>query len=372
MTNLRPAHVAKPQSHPPFVSVSKSRLFGLFLVVVLVQSIAALGAIAAPAESHLYFPLVQTRNWIGHMAYVAFNDKGLQLEILDANDSAFTRRTAGCAGWSVMDPVWSPNGQQIIFESSESPGEMSSLCVFNADGSGLIELPSSGNDRDPSWSPDGRSIVFVANGLSFFDPEPANIYVINADGSNRRPLVTSPGRDFDPVWSPDGTSIAFVSIRDGHSQIYLVAPDGSTPTRLTGTTEDEFSPEWSPDGRLIAFVSGHRLDLIRRDGTQRVRIVENLDVAQLLWSPDGRRIAFARGEELYVVNVDGTELRPLASFVYAGNGWGRSYAWSPDSRSLVYEARDPDELVLMLIDVDGSNQRRLRATISAFDPAWMR
>ena len=45
-----------------------------------------------------------------------------------------------------------------------------------------------------------------------------DVYVINADGSERRRLTDNPAEDFDPVWSTDGTQIAFRSHRDGNEE----------------------------------------------------------------------------------------------------------------------------------------------------------
>ena len=44
----------------------------------------------------------------------------------------------------------------------------------------------------------------------------ADIYVMDADGSNVRQLTNNPAPDWSPAWSPDGTRIAFARLRDGY------------------------------------------------------------------------------------------------------------------------------------------------------------
>src|SRR5260370_42102309 len=59
---------------------------------------------------------------------------------------------------------------------------------------------------DPQISPDGKKIVYVRR---FADPMTdkryANLWIINADGTDHRPLTTGNRSDVSPRWSPDGT-----------------------------------------------------------------------------------------------------------------------------------------------------------------------
>ena len=140
-------------------------------------------------------------------------------------------------------------------------GEWAKTAIFtmNADGSGVVQVTSAvGHDEYPTWAPDGSRIAFQSDRGG-----KPTLYVMNADGSELRPLLRDPGSDCGPNnpcrprWSPDGSQIAFSSRRGGDTfRIYRVQPDGAglaavtdPNTRFLGDTE----PAWSPDGREIAF-----------------------------------------------------------------------------------------------------------------------
>ena len=60
-------------------------------------------------------------------------------------------------------------------------------------------------------------IAFASNRGGKFE-----IYVRNADGSERTNLTNNPADDEYPSWSPDGNKIAFASKRDGNSEVYIM------------------------------------------------------------------------------------------------------------------------------------------------------
>jgi dipeptidyl aminopeptidase/acylaminoacyl peptidase len=73
-------------------------------------------------------------------------------------------------------------------------------------------------------------ILFVADG---------DIFLIQPDGSGRTQLTHSRRSESDPRWSPDGRRIAFVRLSDAEgypdegAEVYVMNADGSNPTRLT-------------------------------------------------------------------------------------------------------------------------------------------
>jgi DNA-binding SARP family transcriptional activator len=179
-----------------------------------------------------------------------------------------------------------------------------------------------------SWSPDGQRIAFDAGS----DPESTtrhecNLYVIDADGSDLRPITSGDTNDIRPVWSPDGERIAFH--RD--CRLWIVHPDGSEAQRLSKEA-GEFcvgALAWSPDGEQIAFVNTvsavplvhSEVWVVNRDGTAPQAIYSFgrpvAPEANLAWSPDGRQIVCCYKEEgameeIMLINVDGSgELQML-------------------------------------------------------------
>ena len=75
------------------------------------------------------------------------------------------------------------------------------------------------------------------------------IYLMNADGSEKIPLTDSPGgrdNNMGARWSPDGTQIIYWSGPDGSRELYVMNADGSGQMRLTDNPADDVSPMLQP------------------------------------------------------------------------------------------------------------------------------
>ncbi|MFN0122657.1 MAG: S9 family peptidase [Blastocatellia bacterium] len=108
--------------------------------------------------------------------------------------------------------------------------------------------------NDPQISPDGKRIVYV-RGFSdiMTDLRKSNLWIINTDGTEHRPLTTGNYNDTAPRWSPDGAQILYVSNRDGAPQIYRRWMDSGQTAKLTSLTQAPAGATWSPDGKWISF-----------------------------------------------------------------------------------------------------------------------
>jgi len=119
------------------------------------------------------------------------------------------------------------------------------LFVMDADGSNQRRLTNTeGNELEPSWSPDGTQLLLQM----FIDNQfPRALEVMNADGTGRRRLVDQTSFNRPPSWSPDGGQILYEVQGAGGAELYMIDADGSNKRFLV---EDTFAPDlyssWQP------------------------------------------------------------------------------------------------------------------------------
>lgn len=257
---------------------------------------------------------------------------------------------------------------EIAFYSDQTgDGE---IYVMNADGSNRIDLTNNPTgDYIPVWSPDGREILFNSDRAGN-----SQIYVMDVASGQVTNLSNNASNDFFASWSPDGKQITFVSDRTGQGLIYLMNADGSHPRQMTDL-EGEF-PSWSPDGKQIVFGTGlpGEIYTVNVDGTGLSNLTNaSSDDGLASWSPDGKRIAFTSNrdgsEEIYLMNPDGSDLVQLTHSdkpVY-----NHKSAWSPDGKQIVFVSTRDGNPELYTMNADGSDQTRLTNTPNEEEaPSW--
>ncbi len=289
---------------------------------------------------------------------------------------------------------------------SAQTGKLEYLDVYN------LEYVS-----EPQIAPDGQKILYVRNFKDVMtDESHSNLWMINFDGSENRPLTTGNQNDFSPRWSPDGSKILYKSNRGGSVQLYLRWLDNGAETKLTNQPQSPGSFVWRPDGQYILFSrfvpekpetfavmptkpagaqwndppkyiddlnyrsdgsgylkQGHvQLFTLSVDGgTPRQITFEENDHHGFDWSRDGERVFFTANlhedheyeplnTEIYAVDLQTLEVMPITGRY----GPDRNPVVSPDGSRVAYLGNDdrykgyqPARLYLM--NTDGSNSREL-------------
>ena len=167
----------------------------------------------------------------------------------------------------------SPLGDRIVFTSTRD-GDLD-IYSMNLDGSDVVRLTDEiGYDGGPFYSPDGSKIIYrahhpsdaaeiedyqalLADGL--IRPSKLEIFVMNADGSDKRQITDLDAAAFAPFFHPSGEKIIFASnYGDPNGRefdLWMVDLDGGNLERITYSEGFDGFPMWSPDGETFVFCS---------------------------------------------------------------------------------------------------------------------
>ncbi|HWB20816.1 MAG TPA: PDZ domain-containing protein, partial [Phycisphaerales bacterium] len=84
-----------------------------------------------------------------------------------------------------------------------------------------------------------------------------DLWIVDKNGGEARPLASPPGPEVFPRFSPDGTKIAFNGNYDGNRDLYVIGVEGGVPERVTHHPANEILCDWTADDRLLFFASGY-------------------------------------------------------------------------------------------------------------------
>ena len=105
-------------------------------------------------------------------------------------------------------------------------------------------------------SSNGDKVLYQRNFNDIMTDESfSNIWLINYDGTNNRPITTGNFKDNSPKWSNKGDKFIFKSNREGKSQIFLYDLNNNSIQKLTNYQYSIESIQWSPDDNYILFSS---------------------------------------------------------------------------------------------------------------------
>jgi serine/threonine protein kinase/Tol biopolymer transport system component len=232
------------------------------------------------------------------------------------------------------------------FSTVQSGGLLNTWIVPDGDTKRAIQLPtgnigwamSSGHKL--AWTPDGR-LILVSNESGNID-----IWLMDADGGNRRQLTSNAGENSNPCMSQDGRQLIFTSTRSGATNIWRMDSEGNNQLQLTRGAFDTF-PSISQDGKWVFYTSitggNPTLWKVSSDGGTAVQVSSKVAVAPQV-SPDGKFISYlfpdspdalAPPNRIAIIPIEGGEPIKVLEFEL-GRGTFPHSQWSADGRSIIY------------------------------------
>jgi Tol biopolymer transport system component len=156
-----------------------------------------------------------------------------------------------------VEPVWTPDGQRIVYTSQEKGG-VPNLWWIRSDGAGdaqrLTESKSPQYAR--SWRPDGKLLALhqLNPGTNW------DIMTLPIEGNEKsgwkpgepKPFVNSTFLEREPTFSPDGRWLAYHSNESGNYEVY-VRPFPGPGGKWQISTGGGVAPKWSPNSKELFY-----------------------------------------------------------------------------------------------------------------------
>ncbi len=280
--------------------------------------------------------------WHGNIVYFA-SDRGTEHRFNFYSYNLDTKQIEQLTHFTDFDVMWPSLGDaSIIFENG---GYLYVMDLATRQQTKLTITLSGERDltmkhwasvskliTDFDIAPDGKRAVVAARG---------DVFTVPAKEGATRNLTRTPGiREKEVAWSPDGRWIAFVSDRTGEDEIYITPQDGMGNVELGKENEakdkgkDDRDKDKEKDKEAAAREAAREKER-GKDKEQQITSGYKGFKFGPAWSPDSKRLAWS-DKDLRLWYVDINEKTPVevdrGKYAEITN-----YAWSPDSKWLVYD-----------------------------------
>ena len=212
---------------------------------------------------------------------------------------------------------------------------------------------------NPKISPKGDMILYQRNFKDIMtDKSLSNIWLVNFDGSNNRPITTGNNNDFSPNWSNSGKMFTYKSNRSGKTQIYLYNLNNNSTQKLTNVHSSIGNVQWSDNDKYIlftSFVKDTKNNLIKMpekpDGAKWNK--PPIEIEDMVFRYDGSGFRKKGANQIFILPVEGGTPRQLTNNKKSSG----SVSWLDNKRILfsanLYENSDfePNNSEIFVLDI---------------------
>jgi len=166
--------------------------------------------------------------------------------ILSANGGQAELATDGLL--PAARPRWSPDGKQILYQTTSADGISLWILDVATKTSNRISAPALHNQL-ASWHPDGTRITYTSGR----DYDGFDIWETDLPTGLSWRISNHPGDELEPTWSGNGRDLAYIKKQD-EKYFLILRRHGQPETELLVSEQPLSSLSWRPDGTLLTFV----------------------------------------------------------------------------------------------------------------------
>lgn len=200
--------------------------------------------------------------------------------------------------------------------------------------------------NDPQISPDGKAVVYVRRSNDIMtDATRSSLWVVDTQGKDHRPLLSSSFNYRSPRWSPSGDRLVYISNEDGKNQLYVRWMDTGQTALITNLASLPSSITWSPDGQSIAFsmsveANEKPFKVTMPKKPKGAKWSESFTyITKARYQANGRGLLKPAYSQIFIVSAQGGTARQLTSGHYHHRG---SLSFSADSQHIFFSANRSD------------------------------